>query len=114
MGFFCPNSGTATGPPHACEFCDVAMAPLDTMVRQELEARGVANAGWTIFRDDGYLVLLGGMEDVGVVEEVLATLHPSIRWEVNPTVPPLVSEDGTVMDTSKLEHLDHPPGGRAP
>ena len=25
--FFCPNSGTATGPPHACEFCDVAMAP---------------------------------------------------------------------------------------
>ena len=71
------------------------MAPLDTMVNQELEARGVANAGWTIFRDDGYLVLLGGMEDVGVVEEVLATLHPSIRWEVNPTVPPLVSEDGS-------------------
>ena len=46
---------------------------------------------------------------MGVVEEVLAALHPSIRWEVNPrgpTAPALVSADGRVVDTSKLEHLD--------
>jgi hypothetical protein len=107
--FFCPNSGTATGPPHACEFCDVAMAPLDDMVARRLEELGVANSGWTIFRDDGYLVLLGGMEDVGVVEEVLGALHPNIRWQVNPrgpTAPPLMAADGTLVDTTKLEHLD--------
>jgi hypothetical protein len=107
--FFCPNSGTATGPPHACEFCDVAMAPLDDMVSQQLEQRGVENTGWTIFRDDGHLVLLGGMGDVEVVREVLQALHPSIQWELNPrgpTAPPLVAADGTQVDTTKLEHLD--------
>ena len=46
--FFCPNSGTATGPPHACEFCDVAMAPLDDKVEAEMERMGISHTGWTI------------------------------------------------------------------
>ena len=85
------------------------MAPLDDMVARELERRGVSSTDWTIFRDDGWLVLLGGMGDVGVVEEVLGSLHPNIRWEVNPrgpTAPALVRADGTQVDTTKLEHLD--------
>ena len=107
--FFCPNSGTVTGPPHACEFCDVAMAPMDERVEQELRQRGVQHTDWTIFRDDWWLVLLGGMADVGVVDEVLGQLHPNIKWEVNPrrpTAPPLMTAAGTAVDTSKLEHLD--------
>ena len=107
--FFKPNSGTATGPPHACDFCDVAMAPLDEMVVQVLEERGVLNTGWTLFRDDGWLVLLRGMEDVPVVEDILQNLHPAIKWTVNPrgpSAPALVRSDGAVVDTSKLEHLD--------
>ena len=107
--FFNPNTGTATGPAHACDFCDIAMAPLDEEMEQQLELAGVEHEGWTIFRDDGWLVLLNGMQDVQVVEETLAGLHPSIQWEVNPrgpTAPPVVGADGVVVDTTRLEHLD--------
>ena len=65
--------------------------------------------GWSIFRDDGWLVLLGGMGDVPAVEEILQSLHPSIKWDLNPrgpTAPPLLRADGSQVDTSKLEHLD--------
>ena len=75
--FFQPNSGTATGPPHACDFCDNAMAPLDREVVEQLEERGVENTGWSIFRDDGWVVLPGGIADVPVVEEILQNLHPA-------------------------------------
>ena len=107
--FFNPNSGTATGPPHACEFCDIAMAPLDARVEEELEEREVEHTGWTRYRDDGWMVLPGGMADVPVVEDILQSLHPNIRWTVNPrgpTAPPLVRRDGVQVDTSVLEHLD--------
>ena len=30
--FFCPNCGTATGPPHACDFADISMGELDMKV----------------------------------------------------------------------------------
>ena len=40
--FFCPNSGTATGPPHACDFADIFMGELDKKVVSEL----VENTGW--------------------------------------------------------------------
>jgi hypothetical protein len=107
--FFNPNSGTATGPPHACDFCDVAMAPLDAEVERRLEEAGVEHTGWTLFRDDGWMVLLGGMADLPVTEEILQTLHPNIEWEVNPrgpSAPPVVRQDGVVVDTSVLQHLD--------
>jgi hypothetical protein len=44
-----------------------------------------------------------------VVEEVLGALHPNIRWQVKPrgpTAPPLMAADGTMVDTTKLEHLE--------
>ena len=81
--FFNPNSGTATGPPHACEFCDIAMAPLDARVEEKLDEQDVEHTGWTRYRDDGWMVLPGGMGDVPVVEDILQSLHPSIRWTVN-------------------------------
>ena len=40
--FFCPNSGTATGPPHASDFADIFMGVLDKKVVSEL----VENTGW--------------------------------------------------------------------
>ena len=59
---FRSNSCTATGPPHACDFCDVAMPPLDEMAEEQLEEKGVEHKGWSIFRDDGWLVFLAGMQ----------------------------------------------------
>ena len=39
--------------------------------------------GWTIYRDDGWMVALNGMEDVPVIEDILQNLHPNIDWEIN-------------------------------
>ena len=65
--------------------------------------------GWTIYRDDGWMVALNGMEDVPVIEDILQNLHPNIDWEINPrgpSVQPFVHDDGSVVDRNTLEHLD--------
>ena len=46
--FFCPNCGTATGPPHACDFADSFMGELDKEIVTELDSTGVENTGWTL------------------------------------------------------------------
>ena len=89
--FYCPNCGTTTGPPHACDFADIFMGELDEKVETELENRGIEHTGWTIYRDDGWMVALDGMEDVPVIEDILQNLHPNIDWEINtrgPSVQP--------------------------
>ena len=106
---FCPNTGTATGPPHACNFADIFMGELDKVMVEKLVEANVENTGWTIYRDDGWLVATNGLEDVPIVENILQNLHPNIKWEVNPrgpSVPPEVRADGTIQDLSTLEHLD--------
>ena len=107
--FFCPNSGTATEPPHACDLADIFMGELDKLVVQQLEEKDILTTGWTIYRDDAWIVALDGLSVVPMIEEVLQNLHPNIKWEVNPrgpTVPPVVMADGRVQDMNVLEHLD--------
>ena len=74
-----------------------------------VENTGVENTGWTLYRDDGWLVALNGMEDVPLVENILQNLHPNIKWEINPrgpSVPPGIGGDGQLVDRRVLEHLD--------
>ena len=107
--FFSPNCGTATGPPHACDFADIFVAELDDIVAQRLVEEEVQTTGWTVYRDDGWLMALNGGDDVRVIEEILQNLHPNIEWEVNPrgpTIQPFVNVDGSVVDRTTLEHLD--------
>ena len=62
-----------------------------------------------MYRDDSWTVDLDGLNDIPAIEGILQSLHPNIKWEVNPrgpTVPPLIRADGTVQDLSVLEHLD--------
>ena len=64
---------------------------------------------YEVVSDDGWVVLPRGMEDVPMVEDILDSLHPNIKWETNPrgpSAPALVRRDGTVVDTTRLEHLD--------
>ena len=52
---------------------------------------------------------LDGLEDIPVIEDILQSLHPNIKWEVNvrgPGVPHQVKPDGTIVDMSVLHHLD--------
>jgi hypothetical protein len=51
--FFCPNTGTATGPPHACDLADIFMGELDKIVVQQLDEKKIETTGWTLYRDDG-------------------------------------------------------------
>ena len=36
--FLCPNCGTATGPPHTCDFADIFIEELDLKIIQLLES----------------------------------------------------------------------------
>ena len=58
--FFCPHCGTATGPPHACNFAEIFMGELDEKMVQSLEEKEVQHIGWTIYRDDGWMLALNG------------------------------------------------------
>ena len=65
---------------------------------QRLEESEVQHIGWTIYRDEEWLMALDGMEDVPVIVDILKNLHPYIEWEVNPRGPslqPLVNQDGS-------------------
>ena len=71
--YFCPNCGTATGPPHACDFADIFVAELDDKVAERLVEEEVQTTGWTVYRDDGWLVALNGLDDVPIIEESFRT-----------------------------------------
>ena len=79
--FYNPNCGTATGPPHACDFADIFMAELDDTVAQRLVDSQVQTTGWTVYRDDGWLFALNGVTEVPVIENILQNLQPNIEWE---------------------------------
>ena len=63
------------------------MAELDELVEQRLEDNEVQTTGWTIYRDDGWMMALGGVDDIPVIEDILQSLHPNIEWEINPRGP---------------------------
>ena len=75
--FFCPNCGTATGPPHACNFANIFLGELDLEIVQQ--RREVETTGWTLYRDDGWMVALNGLDDVQTIEDILQNLHPNIK-----------------------------------
>ena len=54
--FYCPNTGTATGPPHACDYVDIFMGELDKVVVDKLVEKGVNTTDWTLYRDDGWMI----------------------------------------------------------
>ena len=85
------------------------MGELDDKLVKKLDESEVQTTGWTIYRDDGWLVALNGEEDAAIIEEILQSLHPDIEWEVNPRGPsilPFINPDGSVVDKTTLEHLD--------
>ena len=63
---------------------DIFTGELDKVMVEKLEEANVENTGWTIYRDDCWLVVTNGLEDVPVVENILQNLHPNIKGEVNP------------------------------
>ena len=64
--------------PHAS--AEIFMGKLDEKMVERLDEKGVENTGWTLYRDDGWLVAFNGMEDITAIEEILQNQHPNIEW----------------------------------
>ena len=107
--FFSQNQGTSTGPPHACDFVDIFVGELDKEVAEKIDEQNIESTDWTIFRDDGFINLLNGLQDLEKLEDILQNLHHNIKWEINPrgpSVPPGIGPNGEIVDKTVLEHLD--------
>ena len=89
-----PNSGTAMGPCHACDYVDVFMGQLDEKLVTESpvpllsslqEQQGMledTTLSWSRYRDDGFAILPNG-DKAEEFENFLQTLHPGIQWTVS-------------------------------
>ena len=91
------NSGTAMGPCHSCDYADCFMADLDDKLVEQLETENIEHTEWTIFRDDGWDILIDADRDLPKFEEILGGLHPNIKWDLR-----ISSEE----NEHALEHLD--------
>ena len=95
--YFKVNSGTAMGPCHSCDYADCFVGELDDKLVEQLDNESIEHTLWTIFRDDGWDILLNADEDLPKFEEILEGLHPNIKWEVR------ISDE---ENEHALEHLD--------
>ena len=59
------------------------MGELDKVVVEKLVEKGVNTTDWTLYRDDGWMIALDGLEDIPVIEDIVQSLQPNIHWEVN-------------------------------
>ena len=95
--YFKVNSGTAMGPCHSCDCADIFVNELDEHLVEQLEQENIEHTEWTIFRDDGYDVLIHADQDLPKFEEILNELHPNINWDVRVS---------SAENNHALEHLD--------
>ena len=91
------NSGSQMGPAHSCDYCDIFVGELDEDLVENLETNNIEHTQWTVFRDDGWDVLLNADQDLPKFEEILEGLHPNIKWDVRTS---------SAEDNHALEHLD--------
>ena len=69
--YFKVNSGTAMGPCHSCDYADCFVGELDDKLVEKLEAENIAHTQWTIFRDDGWDILINADDDLPRFEDIL-------------------------------------------
>ena len=62
-----------------------------------LNSEHIAHTQWTIFRDDGWDILINADDDLPKFEEILDDLQPNIEWDVR---------SSRSETDHALEHLD--------
>ena len=85
------------GPCHSCDYCDIFVGELDEDLVENMETHNIEHTQWTVFRDDGWDVLLNADQDLPKFEEILEGLHPNIKWDVRTS---------SAENNHALEHLD--------
>ena len=73
------------------------MGELDDKLVAEMQDENVEHTGFRIFRDDGWDILINADQDLPKFEDMLESLHPSIKWTVE------VSKE---ENKNALEYLD--------
>ena len=53
-----PNSGTAMGPCHSCDYVDIFMGELDEKLVDTMEKENIQHTDFRIFRDDAWDILI--------------------------------------------------------
>ena len=75
------NSGVHMGPCHACEYADIFVGELDEQIVEKLAENNIEHTQWTIFRDDGWDILLNADQDLPKFEDILDKRHDNIKWD---------------------------------
>ena len=93
VNYATPTRGTAMGPSHACDYCDIFMGELDELLIQRCpvpllssllppdENEADKEIDFCRFRDDG-LALIQKDLDANQFTNTLQGLHPDITWDV--------------------------------
>ena len=74
-----PIRGVAMGTCHACDFSDIWVGDL---VQKHVDTCPVETLKFSIFRDDGFDLLLYRVRDIEEYKEHLNYLHPNINFDV--------------------------------
>ena len=67
------------GPCHSCDYVDIFMGELDDKLVDKMEEEDISHTDFKIFQDDSWDILLNADEDLPRFEEILDSLHPSIK-----------------------------------
>ena len=67
------------GTCHACDFSDIWVGDL---VQKHLDTCPVENLKFSIYRDDGFDLLLHGKRDIQEYKDHLNSLHPNIKFDI--------------------------------
>ena len=76
--YYLPCRGCSMGPSQACDLTDIWIGPI---AQKHVETCPVDTAGFIIYRDDAFELLLNGEIDLPEYLDHLDGLHPNIKWE---------------------------------
>ena len=77
--YYLPKQGIAMGPPHACDVTDIWIGPI---ARNCNKNTTFEHTGFSIYRDDGFDVLINGISDIDNFKRHLEHIHPNVKWDV--------------------------------
>ena len=77
------------GPSYGCDLADIGLGPV---AQKHVETCPVEMAGYMIYRDDCFELLMKGEKDLPEYLDHLDGLHPNIKWETK------YGRDGVYLD----------------
>ena len=77
--YYLPQRGVAMVACLACDFSDIWMGDV---TQKHIDTCPVETLHFTLYRDDGWDILINGEQDLAAFEEHLNNLHQNLQWTV--------------------------------